>query len=126
MHEIGIVRQVVRTVEEFAKENDISKIEEIVLDIGELSLIIPKYVEEVYPIATEGTILEGTKLIMNVIPGMAECEECDEIFNVIEHEGYCPNCGSFEKEVLTGKDFTIKEIHIAGTDQEEPANDPDA
>jgi len=113
MHEIGVVRQVVRTVEDFAKENDISKVAEIVLDIGELSLIIPKYVEEIYPVVIEGTILEGAKLIMNVIPGMAECEECDEIFNVIEHEGYCPSCGSFEKTILAGQDFTIKEIHVA-------------
>ena len=105
MHEIGVVKQVVRTVEELVAENNVSKIDEIVLDIGELSLIIPKYVEDIYPVATEGTILEGTKLIMNVIPGMAECDDCDEIFNVIEHEGYCPNCGSFEKSILTGQDF---------------------
>ena len=112
MHEIGVVKQVVRTVEDFAKENDITEVSEIVLDIGELSLIIPKYVEDIYPIATEGSILENAKLIMNVIPGMAECDECDEIFNVIEHEGYCPNCGSFEKEILSGKDFLIREIHV--------------
>lgn len=112
MHEIGVVRQVIRTVEDFAKENNITKVEEIVLDIGELSLIIPKYVDDIFAVTVEGTILDGAKLIMNVIPGMAECEECDEIFNVIEHEGYCPNCGSFEKTVLSGTDFTIKEIHI--------------
>ena len=117
MHEIGVVKQVVRTVEDFAKENDITEVSEIVLDIGELSLIIPKYVEDIYPIATEGSILEHAKLIMNVIPGMAECDECDEIFNVIEHEGYCPNCGSFEKQILTGQDFTIKEIHIPGEEE---------
>ena len=112
MHEIGVVRQVIRTVEDFAKENDIKEVSEIVLDIGELSLVIPKYVEDIYAVTTEGTILEGTKLIINVIPGMAECDECDEIFNVIEHEGYCPNCGSFEKQVLSGTDFMIKEVHI--------------
>ena len=113
MHEIGVVKQVVRTVEDFAKENGVDRIEEIVLDIGELSLVIPKYVEEIYPIATNGTILDGAKLIMNVVPGLAECDECDEIFNVIEHEGYCPNCGSFEKTVLSGRDFSIREIHVA-------------
>ncbi len=112
MHEIGVVRQVIRTVEDFAKENGIKKITGIVLDIGELSLVIPKYVDDIFKITVEGSILEGAELIMNTIPGMAECEECDEIFNVIEHEGYCPNCGSFEKEILSGKDFLIKEIHV--------------
>ncbi len=43
---------------------------------------------------------------------MAECDQCDEIFNVVEHKGYCPACGSFEKTVLSGQDFGIREIHV--------------
>lgn len=112
MHEIGVVRQVVHTVEEFAKENNVDKISEIVLDIGEVSMIIPKYVEDVYPAVIKGTILEDAKLIINVVPGIVECEECDEIYNIVEHEGYCPNCGSFEKTVLSGDSFLIREIHV--------------
>lgn len=112
MHEIGVVRQVVHTVEEFAKENNVDKIAEIVLDIGEVSMIIPKYVEDVYPAVIKGTILEDAKLIINVVPGIVECEECDEIYNIVEHEGYCPNCGSFEKTVLSGDSFLIREIHV--------------
>lgn len=112
MHEINIVRQVVRTVEDFARENSVTDVREIVLDIGELSLVIPQYVEDLYPPVVKGTILENARLIINIIPGLAECEDCGEIFNVIEHDGYCPNCGSFNKEVLSGKDFYIREIHI--------------
>lgn len=112
MHEIGVVRQMCKTVMEFAAENQIQSVSEIVVEIGELSLIIPKYVEDVYPLVVEDTMLKDTKLIIEEIPGLAECDECDEIFNVVEHKGYCPNCGSFEKTVLTGKDFNIKEVHI--------------
>ena len=45
MHEIGILRHLVRTVTEFAAENDIREIQEVVVDCGELSLVIPEYVE---------------------------------------------------------------------------------
>ena len=112
MHEIGIVRQLVRTVTEFALQNGVGAIGEVVADCGELSLVIPEYVEELYPVAAKGSILENAKLIINIVPGLAECEECDEIFNVIENKGYCPNCGSFDKIVLSGKDFTIREIRV--------------
>ena len=112
MHEIGIVRSMCRTVLDYMEENNVAAISEIVCEVGELSLVIPQYVEELFPPVAQGTPLEGAKLILETVPGMAECDDCDEIFNVIEHEGYCPNCGSFEKTVLTGKDFTIKEIHI--------------
>ena len=96
MHEIGVVRAMVKTVTDYAAANQIDEISEIVADCGELSLVIPEYVE----------------LIVNIVPGMAECEDCDEIFNVIECNGYCPNCNSFNKTVLSGKDFTIREIHV--------------
>lgn len=110
MHEIGIVRQLVRTVTDFAAENHVSEICEVVADCGELSLVIPEYVEELFPVAAKDSILADAKLTIHIVPGLAECDACDEIFNVIEHKGFCPNCGSFEKTVLSGKDFTIREI----------------
>ncbi len=116
MHEIGIVRSMCKTVLEYAKENNVRHVDEIVCEIGELSLVVPEYVEKLYPVVTDDTPLKDTKLIIEIVPGMAECDECDEIFNVVEHEGYCPNCGSFEKTVLTGLDFNIKEIHVLETE----------
>lgn len=80
--------------------------------VGELSLVIPEYVQELYPPVVKGSILEHAELRVNIVPGLAECEECDEIFNVIEHKGYCPICGSFEKTVLSGKEFTVREIVV--------------
>ncbi len=117
MHEIGIVRQLVRTVSAFAEENGITEVREVIVDCGELSLVIPQYVEELYPAVTKGSILENAKLSIRTVEGLAECDACDEIFNVVENKGYCPNCGSFEKTVLSGKEFSIREIVVpAGTD----------
>ena len=112
MHEIGIVRSMCKTVLDYAKENNVKEIGEIVCACGELSLVIPEYVEELYPVVVDGTELQNTKLIIEIVPGLAECEQCDEIFNVVEHKGYCPNCGSFDKTVLSGRDFLVKEIHV--------------
>lgn len=112
MHEIGIVRAMCSTVLDYAQENNIQSIAEIVCEVGELSLVIPEYVEKLYPSVAKDTMLADTKLILEIVPGLAECDDCDEIFNVVENEGYCPNCGSFDKTVLSGKDFNIKEIHV--------------
>lgn len=112
MHEIGIVGAMCSTVLDYAKENNVQSIAEIVCEVGELSLVIPEYVEKLYPAVAKGTPLAETKLILEPVPGLAECDDCDEIFNVVENEGYCPNCGSFDKTVLSGKDFSIKEIHV--------------
>ena len=113
MHEIGIVRQVLRTVEEFAKENDITAVSEIVLDVGEVSQVIPEYLTEIYPyVAEETEMFKDTVLTINMIPGMAECDDCDAIYNLVECEGICPDCGSQSKTVYSGKDCSIREIHV--------------
>ena len=112
MHEIGIARQILRTVERFAADNDMKDIAEVVCDCGELSLVIPEYLEKMYPVVAKGTMLENAALTINMVPGLAECDDCDEIFNVVEHKGYCPECGSFNKTVLSGREFSVREIKV--------------
>lgn len=79
MHEIGIARQILRTVEKYAGENGADEIAEVVCDCGELSLVIPEYLEKTYPMVIKGTILQNAKLTLNTVPGLAECDDCDEI-----------------------------------------------
>lgn len=110
MHELGVVIEVVKTVENFAKQNGVTKIETLVLQIGELSAMIPKYIEACYPAAVDGTLLEETKLEIEILPGNAICRECNKVFNLIQNNSKCPTCGGRNLEVLCGKEFMIKEI----------------
>ena len=110
MHELGVVIEVVKTVENFAKKNGVTKIDTIVLQIGELSSMIPRYIEACYPVAVDGTLMQETKLKIEILPGNAICKKCDKVFNLIENKGKCPNCTSKDWELLCGKEFMIKEI----------------
>lgn len=110
MHELGVVIEVINTVENFAKENGLTKIDTLVLQIGELSSMIPRYVEACYPTAADGTLLQGTKLKIEILPGNAICQQCNKVFNLIDNNNKCPNCGSKNWEILCGKEFMIKEI----------------
>lgn len=110
MHELSIVMEVVKTVERFAKMNQITQIDTLVLQVGELSSVIPRYIEACYEPAVEGTLLENTKLKIEVLPGNGLCKKCQHVFNLLAHQGQCPKCGSKEWEILGGKEFMIKEI----------------
>lgn len=110
MHEIGVMIEVVKTVENFARRNGVTKIQTLVLQIGELSSTIPKYVEACYPAAVEGTLLQNTELKIEILPGNAICRECNKVFNLIENSNTCPKCQSKHWEILSGKEFMIKEI----------------
>ncbi len=110
MHELSVVFEVVKTVEKFVQSNNLVKVDKVVLQIGELSSMIPKYVEACYPAAVDGTILENTKLEIEILPGNALCKNCDKVFNLIKNNKICPNCQSDSWELLGGREFLIKEI----------------
>jgi hydrogenase nickel incorporation protein HypA/HybF len=102
--------EVVKTVENFAQKNGVTKIQTLVLQIGELSSMIPKYIEACYSAAVDGTVLQETELKIEVLPGNGICKECNKVFNLIENNNKCPKCGSKHWEILSGKEFMIKEI----------------
>ncbi|MFP4364926.1 MAG: hydrogenase/urease maturation nickel metallochaperone HypA [Spirochaetia bacterium] len=54
--------------------------------------------------------LEETKLKLEVLPANRRCKECGELFHVLEHRNACPTWGSGKREILSGKEFMIKEI----------------
>ncbi len=110
MHELGVVIEVVKAVEKVAAAQHLTEIETLVLQIGELSSIIPHYVEQCYPAAVDGSILEHTKLEIEILPGNAICKSCAKVFRVLEHDWNCPHCGTRKWDLLGGREFYIKEI----------------
>ncbi len=110
MHEIGVLFEIIKTVENFAKQNDVKKVETLVLQIGELSSMIPRYMKNLYPATIEGTILQGSELEIEVLPANALCKECNKVFNLVSNNGICPKCETKDWELLGGKEFYIKEI----------------
>jgi len=110
VHELGVVFEIVKKVEGIAKANGLTQIDTIVLQIGELSSMIPKYIESCFPAAVDGTIMQDTKLKIEILPGNAMCIPCNKVFNLIEHKGKCPHCGGDALELISGKEFMIKEI----------------
>ena len=71
MHELGIMFHVVETVLEIARENGLSEVESIVLEVGMASAVVPRFLEECFPAATDGTMLEKTGLKIETTGGSA-------------------------------------------------------
>ncbi|EYE87651.1 hydrogenase nickel incorporation protein HypA [Fervidicella metallireducens AeB] len=93
MHELGVVFEVIKTVENFARKNGLTKIDTLVLQIGELSSMIPRYVEACYPAAVDGTLLQDTKLKIEIIPGNGICKKCNNVFNIVDNNSKCQIVG---------------------------------
>lgn len=110
MHELGILYHIVGSVEKVAEQNNVSTISKLVLQIGELSSVVPMYIRRCYPVATDGTLLQDAELEIEILPANALCRKCGRVYNRVEHSLTCPYCGSGERDDLGGTEFMIKEI----------------
>ena len=119
MHEMSYVVRMVnlaqKTVEqELAKEQNKSqpkiKVNKIVVQVGEMTGVIPMYLHRYYPEAVKGTLLEESELETEDLPAMVRCLDCEtEYHPSVENEYSCPNCRSIQGKVTQGRDVILKE-----------------
>lgn len=111
MHEVGIISAMLKQIDKVMEQENLSHVEKIVLEVGELSGVVPHYMEECYPAAVYKTRFADTKLEMITIPGMVRCQVCQEVFNGYQNDLRCPNCGNSHRLTpLSGRELLIKEI----------------
>ena len=111
MHEVGIISSMLRTIEEVMEQEHLTKVEKIVLQVGELSGVMPHYMESCFPAAVYKTRFEETKLELDIVPGIARCNRGGREFNGLKYDLTCPDCGNREDfERLSGSELIIKEI----------------
>jgi hydrogenase nickel incorporation protein HypA/HybF len=110
MHELGILSALVSTVEGIVQEEGLTEVEKIVIEVGELSGIVPRYIEQCYPAAVYKTFMEKTVLELVIVPGIVKCRDCARVFNALATDLCCPACDGQDLEILEGNDMIVKEI----------------
>jgi hydrogenase nickel incorporation protein HypA/HybF len=117
MHELSIVTSIVETVTEtLAALPDASKgarVLEVRLRVGALASVIPESLEFCYGIAIEGTPLEGSRLVVNVLPVVMHCAACGEDVTLEGVQSFrCPKCGEPSSDMRQGRELEIDSIEI--------------
>ena len=111
MHELGVVFHIIDDVTDVGKENNLSNIESVTLQLGTVSTVIPEYLTDCWKWAVKRTeLLKEAKLIIEPIEAISHCEDCLTDFDTIKNGKTCPNCGSEKTYLLQGNEFMIKEI----------------
>ena len=121
MHELGIVFHIIKQVKEVAKENDCSHISKVVMNIGEVSTIVPYYLEDCWKWAVkkEGPLLNEAKLVIEQIPAVTYCEGCGKEYPTVANGKTCPYCKSDKTYLLRGNEVMIKEVEAVNSDGDE-------
>ena len=113
MHELSIVTSIVETVTESLTAYPGARVLEVRLRVGALASVIPDSLEFCYGIASEGTPLEGSRLVVNVLPVVVHCERCAQDAELDGVQSFrCPRCGELCGEIRQGRELEIESIEI--------------
>lgn len=116
MHEMSLVVNFVDIAKEYAEKAHAARVERVVLQVGELTGAVPHYLELFYPAVVEGTILEGSELIVETVEASVFCTACGTTYNPCSTDLKCPDCGSEACDIIDGQRMFVKEIAIAEGD----------
>jgi len=113
MHELSIIASIVDTVTESLAPYKGARILEVRLRVGALASVVEDSLQFCYGIATEGTALQGSKLVVHALPVVMHCVPCDAD---VELEGVqsfrCPQCGEPCFDLRQGRELEIEAIEI--------------
>lgn len=113
MHELGVVFYIIKDAKEAAINNGAKKIKSVSLNLGEVTTIIPYYLEDCWKWAVEKEeITSGCELKINKIPAITYCENCHKEYETVKFGKICPHCQSERTYLKQGNEVEIKEIEV--------------
>ena len=111
MHELGIVFHIMDTLEEVARENSLTQIHSVTLEVGEVSAVIPDYLTDCWKWASgKKPLFTGCEMKVETLPALTLCQACGREYGTVAHGRICPFCSSEKTCLLRGNELNIKEI----------------
>jgi len=113
MHELSITQEVVRTVEDARRGAGLDlRVTAVRLKIGRLTAVVPDCLKFYFEMLTKDTPLEGAAVNIEIVPMNARCGACGAQFSLDEPMFLCPECGSGETEILSGRELVVDSIEV--------------
>ncbi len=113
MHELSIALGIVKIAETETAKANAKKVDVIELEIGTLAGIEFDSLDFVWPAAVKETVLENAVKKINIIKAKGKCLDCDTTFDIINIYDPCPNCNSFLKGIIQGKELKVKALEVS-------------
>ena len=118
MHEMGIALQIAEiATASIPKDVGDVRVEKINLKIGKLAAVVPDSLRFCFDVAIKDTPLAGAELVIEELPVVARCKDCDTQWTISQPAFTCENCNSGSLEILSGRELDIESIEIAEEDR---------
>lgn len=116
MHELSLAYSLVETVTEALDEIGAGRVRTVRLTLGALVGVVPEALQFGYEVATLGTPLEGSKLLIREVPVVIHCPTCDRLVELPGVQRFrCPICETPSGDIRQGMEAQVESIEVDET-----------
>jgi hydrogenase nickel incorporation protein HypA/HybF len=114
MHELSIAMSIVEGAVEEAESRGGVGVRAVYLKLGPLSGVVKEALLFSYELACEGTLLEGSRLVIEDMPIVVYCPTCDAERSVASIQRFCCSvCDTPAPRVVQGQELQITALELA-------------
>ncbi|MCR5792478.1 MAG: hydrogenase maturation nickel metallochaperone HypA [Lachnospiraceae bacterium] len=121
MHERAVTQSIIDIVVDKMKAEKVTRVDSITLVIGMMHDYETHWIEHYYNELSAGTPAHGAVIKIEKVPISFKCRECGKNFTLDvfkDREMVCKHCKSEKYDMVTGREFYIKEMEIDDEDNE--------
>jgi len=112
VHELSLCMNLVDQLTELASQHGATSVARIEVQVGALSGIEARLLEDAFPFACAGTVAESAVLAVELVRPRIRCRHCLREADAAPNRLVCNSCGSFDTELLSGQDLILSRVEL--------------
>jgi hydrogenase nickel incorporation protein HypA/HybF len=112
MHEVSLMENIIGLIEDQHRLSPFSRVRSIRLELGALGPAEPDCLRFCFDAVAQGTVAEGARLDIAIIPGQARCVACRCITPVQDRFDACQVCGGLDRPIIAGNDLRLVQLEV--------------
>jgi len=112
MHELSLAMSVREIVEDAAKSNGSSMVNEVNIVVGNFSSVVAEALEFAMEVAKKDSIFENARINIRTEKALVLCSECGRESEMADYILRCGICGSGAVKVVSGDRMYVESIDI--------------
>jgi hydrogenase nickel incorporation protein HypA/HybF len=110
MHELSLARGILDVALRAAERSGAERILTVYVKVGAFSGVVPSYLDECFTLLAKETSAGAAKLVVEEIPVTVRCRSCGAESTVARRGTCCPQCGSGDIAMLTGRECYVDRL----------------
>jgi hydrogenase nickel incorporation protein HypA/HybF len=112
MHEVSLIENVIALVQQERTKQVFTRVNMIKLKVGALGHAEPEALRFCFDAVATGTIAEGSRLEIEIVPGEGWCADCRSNVPLDQRFGACPICAGGRVSMTGGDILRLAELEV--------------